>query len=285
MSGQTLTIDLTLDVARLSERAQVAAPVPVVDVTDAAVPSTLGADLLRDVPTSRDISQLINLVPGVAGDVAYGGSKSSNGLYVDGVDMTAPDEQGPWLRFNESWLREVQIVALGADARHGKFTGVTAYGVVRSGSNRFAGLGEYWTTQANWLSNNTRDLTATLRQTFEPLRIVSSWDAGGQLGGPIVESQLWFFGGVQRRTYDRKPAGNQGSNAIQGEWSLWSVPVSGGSPRALNLAGPTLRGVKVSPDGRRIALRTGEPTPEDWIMRATSCRRYRDQARLTAGST
>jgi Tol biopolymer transport system component len=60
---------------------------------------------------------------------------------------------------------------------------------------------------------------------------------------------------------------NEGSNASTGSWSLWSVPAAGGVPRPLGLAGPSLRGVKASPDGIHIAFRMGEPTPDDWLMR------------------
>jgi serine/threonine protein kinase/dipeptidyl aminopeptidase/acylaminoacyl peptidase len=60
---------------------------------------------------------------------------------------------------------------------------------------------------------------------------------------------------------------DHGSDYIRGDWSVWSVPVSGGQPLPLNLTAPRLRGVKVSPDGSRLAYRVGDPGGEDWIMR------------------
>jgi serine/threonine-protein kinase len=51
------------------------------------------------------------------------------------------------------------------------------------------------------------------------------------------------------------------------QWSLWRVPVTGGSPQPLNVSGYDLRGVTVSPDGTRIAYRTGEPEWDYWMMR------------------
>jgi len=51
------------------------------------------------------------------------------------------------------------------------------------------------------------------------------------------------------------------------DWTLWRVPVDGAAPRPMNLSGPDLRGVKVSPDGQRIAYRSGEPAWDYWLMR------------------
>ena len=52
-----------------------------------------------------------------------------------------------------------------------------------------------------------------------------------------------------------------------GQWSLWRVPVAGGTPQPMNVSGLDLRGVEVSPDGTRIAYRTGEPNWDYWMMR------------------
>ncbi len=214
-AGQTLTIDFELDVAGITETQIVEAPTPIVDVRTAAVPSNLGQGVLLDLPTTGVIANLINLVPGVIGDMAYGGTKMNNGIYVDGVDTTEPGEQGPWLRYGQNWLQEVQIVALGADAEHGKFTGVNAYGIVRSGTNRYSGLAEYWTTQSGWLANNTRKLSADLQRRFETERIESYWDLNAQLGGPVRRDRLWFFAGIEYLNDDRAPAGYDGPDLKQ----------------------------------------------------------------------
>ena len=76
-AGSTLTVDLTLQVAGISEVHSVAALAPLLDVTSAAVPSGLGRVFLLDLPTTGSVADLINLAPGVAGDMAYGGTKLS----------------------------------------------------------------------------------------------------------------------------------------------------------------------------------------------------------------
>jgi hypothetical protein len=210
-AGQTLAVNVEMRLAGIVDREPLEVVGPLVDVRSSAVVANIGLGPLRTLPTSRTIADLVNLVPGVAGDMAYGGTKLSNGLYVDGVDTTEPAEQGPWLRYNQNWLQDVQVVGLGADAEHGKSTGVNAYAIVHSGGNRYSGLAEYWTTHSGWVADNTRSLSSQLSRGFEPRRIDSFWNVNGQVGGPVRHERLWFFAGLERITDDRAPAGYEGS--------------------------------------------------------------------------
>lgn len=209
-AGATLTIDVTLEVAGIDTILEVVGPSPMVDVTSPAAPTRLEQDLLFNVPASRALSGIVNLVPGVAADVALGGSQKSNEILLDGVRLTDPLFQDPLMRVNYNWVQEVQVVSLGASAEHGGFTGVAAGAVLRSGSNRFAGLGEFWTTRPGWLGRNTTGLSADLGHEFEPRRIVEWWDSSAQAGGPIAEDHLWFFSGLQYARHDDRPAGYTG---------------------------------------------------------------------------
>ena len=130
------------------------------------MPVRLDEALLQNLPTERSIASMINLAPGVSADVAFGGSQKGNEIVLDGVRMTDPLLQDPVLRANYNWVQEMNVVALGAPAEFGGFTGAAAHAVLRSGANRFSGLGEFWTTRPNWLSNNTRDLSETLQRRF-----------------------------------------------------------------------------------------------------------------------
>lgn len=230
LAGATLIVDVEIAVAPRAERAQVESSGPVVDVTSASVAFNLGEALLRGLPTSRTFADLINLVPGVAGEQAFGGTKRSNGLFIDGVDTTESSEQNPWLRFTQNWLQEVQVVGLGAEAEYGLSTGVTAYGLIRSGTNRYAGLGEFWTTPGAWVATNTQALSQALQRQFASARIDSYWNANGQLGGPVRSDRLWFFAGLDHTTNDGAPAGYQGSDSQQEDdtraigkltWNAW----------------------------------------------------------------
>jgi hypothetical protein len=208
--GTTTTIDVTLAVASVSETVQVTAETPVIDVKSSASNTQLSEALLQNLPTGRFQPDIINLTPGVNSSVAYGGAQSSNALLMDGVDVSDPEAGTPWSFFNYNWVEQVQIVALGANAEYGEFTGVAANSIIRSGSNKWTGLAEYRTERKNWVADNTTSLSEALRTTFTPREIKTYRDTSAQIGGPIVKDKLFFFSGFQYFDRADRPAGYTG---------------------------------------------------------------------------
>ena len=208
--GTTITIDVALAVASVSETVEVTAASPVVDIKSSASNTQLTDAMLQNLPTGRFQPDIINLTPGVAGNVAFGGAQSSNALLMDSVDVSDPEGGTPWSFFNYNWVQEVQVVSLGANAEYGEFTGVAANSIVRSGSNRFSGLGEYLFERNAWLADNTTSLSADLQKTFTPRQIDHYWDSTVQIGGPIVKDKLFFFSGFQYFNRADRPAGYTG---------------------------------------------------------------------------
>ena len=208
-SGATATIDFSLGPAGVVDAVEVRGS-HVVDVRSAAVPARLEDELLQNLPTSRSIAALINLVPGIAADVAFGGSQMSNEILIDGVRTTEPIFQDTGLRANYNWVQEVNVVALGAPAEYGGFTGAAAYATLRSGSNRLSGLGEFWTIRPGWLDSNTEALSAVLQRRFLSRELLEWRDSSAQVGGPLRRDRLWFFAGVQHARHSDRPAGFSG---------------------------------------------------------------------------
>jgi hypothetical protein len=209
-SGATVTVDHQLEVAGVTDAMVIRAAAPVVDVRNPGVPVRIDEDLLKNLPTPRSIAGLINLAPGIASDVAFGGSQEGNEILIDGVRMTGPAFQEPTLHANPNWVKEINVVALGAPAEYGGFSGAAAFATIRSGANRFSGLGEFWTTQPGWLSSNTEELSASLQQQFNSRELLHWYDSSAQLGGPLVRDRLWFFGGLQYARHNDRPAGYGG---------------------------------------------------------------------------
>jgi hypothetical protein len=208
--GNTITVDIPMDVSTLSESVTVTGESPVVDVKSSAANTQLDNEILQNLPTARFQPDVINLTPGVTGSVAFGGSQSSNALLMDGVDVSDPEGGSPWSFFNYNWIQEVQVVSLGANAEYGEFTGVAANSIIKSGSNRFSGLFEHWRVPGSWLSDNTQSLPEDIRADFEPAEIDTNWDSTMQLGGPILRDKLWFFTGFQYLKEITRPAGFTG---------------------------------------------------------------------------
>jgi hypothetical protein len=205
----TVTIDVDLEVASVEEVVLVSGASPVVDIKSSAVNLQLDDALLQSIPhSSRFQPDVIDLAPGVANSVAFGGVQSSNALLMDGVDVSDPLGGSPWSFFNYNWVGEVQVVGLGANAEYGEFTGIAANSVIRSGSNNWSGLFEYWTTQSDWVGDNTGSITdPDLQDSFTPPEIKTNWDSTAQIGGPIVRDKLFFFTGFQYYRRETRPAG------------------------------------------------------------------------------
>jgi hypothetical protein len=205
--GETVTADVQMQVASVEETITVVGAVSTVDVKSSGAPVNLDDKLLQNLPTGRFQPDIINTVPGVSSSSAFGGETDSNALLMDGVDVSDPGGGTPWAFFNYNWVQEVQIVALGANAEYGEFTGLAANSIIRSGSNRFSGLFEYWTVRPNWVGSNTSSLPADLQEEFAPEEIEAWWDTTAQIGGPILRDKLWFFAGFQFLRENRIPAG------------------------------------------------------------------------------
>ena len=121
-SGATATIDFSLVLAVSSMPWRCASSM---SLTSGAQRSRRGSrtSCCRISPPADPSLPLINLVPGIAADVAFGGSQMSNEIFIDGVRTTEPIFQDTGLRANYNWVQEVNVVALGAPAEYGGFTG------------------------------------------------------------------------------------------------------------------------------------------------------------------
>lgn len=193
----TLTIDLVLPVANVAETIVVSGVGPVVDVKSAAAAPTIGRELVENLPLALDQRLVVNmqeLTPGMYGRSAFGSTTDTNNLTVDGMPVSHPQRgsiQGLYA-IHRNWLEEVQLVALGASAEYGEFTGATTNFVIRSGSNRLTGLAEYWATVPR-LADNRGSLSQALRDRFRPADIQANWDITPQVGGPVKSDRLFFL--------------------------------------------------------------------------------------------
>lgn len=195
-AGATMTVDLPLELGGLAGTVSVKADAPMVDVRTSAAPTNFDDDLLQHVPIGRNLESVMNLTPGITARVALGGAQGSNQFHLDGTNPSAGLSTN-FSAFNYNWVKEVQVVSLGAGAEYGEFTGAVVNVVVRSGSNQVSGLGEYFAVRPN-----AADRTAN--------EILADWDASAQVGGPLVKDRLWAFSGFQYAKREKRPAGFTG---------------------------------------------------------------------------
>jgi hypothetical protein len=243
-AGGGHVVDLVLHIAGISHTVAVEAHGASVDVTESSVPQNITAAQLRDLPTNLVVPDLINLVPGVAGGVAFGGTQASNALAIDGVDLTDTTGNSPHLILNQNWLQEVHVTSLGAGAEHDGSTGVFANAVVRSGSNTWSGLGEFWTVPRAWVASNTGTLSEQLQRDFAPRDVIEHWDVEGQAGGPLWADRVWVFGGAQRQQLRERPAGYDGPEVRREDSTYFISKISAAPVGALRAEGMVIAGTQ-----------------------------------------
>jgi hypothetical protein len=204
-AGSTMTVDVVLDRATLSQTVTVEAAPPVVDVTRPSMLAMMDTDALSNLPTDRSLTAQVNLAPGVTRSVGLGGTIGSNALAVGGVDVTDPRTQAPLVSLPALWTESLEVGAPGADVEQGGFTGISASASLRAGGNDLSGTLEWWAVAPSWVDQNVDEVS--------PREIDQWWDLGIVTGGPIARGRLWAFGGFDLHRLEDRPAGFAGPGA------------------------------------------------------------------------
>jgi len=208
----TITLDIQLKQAAVTEEVTVIAQSPTVDVKSTEMASvTLSNEILRNIPYNQFTADIVNLAPGVNNDVAYGASSDTGIAYsMDGVNVADPEAGSAWVFSDHNIIEEAKVMGIGLPAEYGNFTGVIFNLVTKSGGNDFSGHFEfnYQGAQAEsqfWQANNN----AAYLTDFPTLTSPSSklMDVSGHIGGPIVRDKLWFYAGVQYYRTQNRPTG------------------------------------------------------------------------------
>ncbi len=208
-----LTMDLIMIQSVVEEEVTVQAHSPTVDIKSTETASvTLGNDLLRNIPfQSQFTSDIVNMAPGVNGDVAFGASDSTGIAYsMDGVNVADPDAGSAWVFLDYNIIEEAKVMGVGLPAEYGNFTGVIFNLVTKSGGNQFSGHVEFDVQGKAKVEND--DLNQFYDGSFwqaanngayiEDFPDLTSpsfglQDVNAHLGGPIKKDKLWFYVGLQ----------------------------------------------------------------------------------------
>lgn len=199
-AGSTVTIDISTAPAKIEMAVSVVGEAPAIDVTDAALGKTyLTKDFLDNIPTARDTFRIINSVPGVTGLSAYGSGDHTGNLYqLDGVELTDSWFGGGIYSaaLDYDIVEETQVIALGAPAEYGNFTGATVNMVTKSGGNTFSGDAKLFLRGKTWQSNNI-DKSKPEWSVLTETPLTQTTNVSFHLGGPVIKDKLWFFGGYE----------------------------------------------------------------------------------------
>jgi hypothetical protein len=217
--GQILTVDATMQVASLQESVTVTAASPVVDMQNTKVGTDFTTAELVGVPTATDIWAVLGQASGVRmNGFDVGGSHKSqqtgyesfgirnqNRVLNDGVDTTE-GTGGAGFYADYFANEEVAVAAAGGDVEMNA-PGSAVVNTIKSGGNTLKMLNNLTYQQESFVGENqTGDAEKTARgYTGQPN--IKFWEGHVDIGGPIIQDRLWYFGAYNHFKIDKQISG------------------------------------------------------------------------------
>jgi len=179
------------------------------------------ADLVTQVPISRDLASVALLAPGTSfGDDNFqangqlipsinGASVAENAYYVNGLNTTNFDNYLGSVRVPFEFYRTVDIKTGGIPAEFGRATGGIVNAVSKSGTNEFTGA-IHLNWEPDFLRNDADDLVncqfepGTTTRTCEnstnrAFDETESYSAIIEAGGPVIRDRFFLYGLLELR--------------------------------------------------------------------------------------
>ena len=209
--GETVTVDVVLDLAATGEPVVVSGRSPVIDRSGTRIARGLDVELLANVPGSRGISTIVSATPGVqltrfdvGGNAAvepgpYGayGTNAPGHPTIEGISIQGHDPLGFTLDYGS--LEHV-AVGLGAFGPESPWPGVQLQFVTKSGGNRHHGSAYLDYENRRWQSFNIDQDQVQRRAPAgiglparEANRLWAYHDANVDAGGPLRKDRLWWY--------------------------------------------------------------------------------------------
>src|SRR6266513_928464 len=201
--GQTLTLTITLKQATASEQIVVTAAAPLIETARTEGATRIDQKAVEGLPNNgRNFLDYTKLTPGVTivqgpdGDeLSINGQKGiSNNVSVDGADFNNPffgEQRGgqrPPFTFNLDSVKEMVVVADGANAEFGRSQSGFVNVITKSGTNDVMGTAHCVLKNQN-LSARPQKADGSKDPTFD----FNQGQLGATLGGPIQKDSLFFF--------------------------------------------------------------------------------------------
>ncbi len=208
--GKVATTKVTLEAGNISETVTVTAGAEI-NQASTAVSTNLNDQLFSNIPVQRGVASLFYMAPGATDSLGGGaanpsisGGSALDNLYVaDGVNITdsAFGGLGTFSRsygslgtgILTSFVKEVQVKTAGFEPQYGQSEGGIVNIITQSGGNEFHGaVFAFAQPKAFEATRKQRD-DFSVNKVGKTLH-VENYDAGADLGGPIVKDKLFFFG-------------------------------------------------------------------------------------------
>src|SRR6516162_6307399 len=200
-----------MEVGGVTEVVQVSGTVRAVDTTTTTIGSVINTDDLKPIPVGRTFSATLYLTPGVsssgtlgtANPSISGGTGLENQYVVDGTNVTNTGYGGLGsysITFGSlgdatpyDFIKEIQVKTGGYGAEYGQATGGVVNVITKSGTNNLRGSGFGY-----WRPDQLESAWTQFQSTNGSVQTVGTrqYDAGAEVGAPIVRDRLFFFGAI-----------------------------------------------------------------------------------------
>ncbi len=201
--GNETTLDAILHPSATAQ-VLVTGEAPVVDTTSTTLGTNLASRAVETLPTGRNYSSVVQVVPGVSSDAdprnvdqatitVYGSSGAENAFFIDGVNTTGIEYGFQGKELNYEFIQEINVKTGGYEAEFGRSTGAIVNVITKSGSNDFHG-DAFGYLDEKGLRANPKPVVST-GGTVEGFR---KEDYGADLGGYFWKDRAWFFAAYDR---------------------------------------------------------------------------------------
>jgi hypothetical protein len=228
------TINADLKVGALAETITVTGETPIVDVQSAKVQTTMNKDVIASIPTSRNATGIMGIIPGMAstgdnGNTAgngggassmHGGRPSDSRTFTDGLNMGWAGANNNAAVMNVAGAQEI-VTSTSGGLGEAETAGVVLNVISRDGGNTFSGMFEFSGSNSSLQSSNYTDAlkNAGLRS---PAQLIKVWEINPMGGGRIVRDRLWFYL-TYRESYGENTIPNMWFNKNAGDPTKWLV--------------------------------------------------------------
>ncbi len=201
--GQTITLNLRLELSSVKQEVRVTAEAPVVETSQTAFATRIDERAVQQLPNAaHNFLDFTKMTPGVTtvqgpdGDeLTINGQKGiNNNISVDGADFNNPffgEQRGgqrPPFTFNLDAVQEVVVIADGAGAEFGRSSSGFVNVVTKSGTNDVHGSGHLYFKNQGLASRAAKQKGGTASE-FD----FNRYQAGMTLGGPFEPDKLFYF--------------------------------------------------------------------------------------------
>jgi len=211
---QVARLDFKLGVGGVAEAVSVISVAPILQTQTSGVGEVLSGNTVQSLPLNgRNTGQLALLLPGTMtynprgftniGSVnmnrpfVNGNREQTNNFTVDGLDVNETIDNRVAYQPSPDAIAEISVETNNYSAEVGNVGGAVVSSVIKSGTNRFSGnLFEFYRNSdfdANTWENNRSGAAKQKRKQHI---------FGGTLGGPLVNSRLFFFADYQGSRQD-----------------------------------------------------------------------------------